>query len=344
MNRRKFLKLMTYHLGGLVLPSRLDIGGMDGNNILLRVCVSQATVYSRPDRKSDVIGKRLRDELLNGYYAFQTENGVNRKWYRVWGGYVHSAGLQEVKYSLNRAISSVPESGSLVEVSVPYTQSMRYASKAGWEQNYRLYYGSTHWVEDVVEGPDGNAWYRIRDTYERTYLACAAHLRPVTAEELAPISPEVPREQKWIKVSIADQTLTAYENDQVVMHTTISSGVPQLGPVEPGEITSETPLGNYHIIVKTPSRHMGEKVLTGKIDTTALPGVPWVSFFHETGVGLHGAYWHSNFGLRMSHGCINMRCEEAKWIYRWVCPVIKLEERQASDWGTRVYLYDTNAE
>ncbi len=346
MNRRDFMKQFSYHLGGLFLPgwfySKNGFSQMEMGGSLLRVCTSQVTVYSKPDRKSEVVGKRLRDELLHGYYEVQADSGINRVWHRVWGGYAHSANLQTVKHTLNRVLRSIPKSGALVEVSVPYTQSMRYTSGAGWELNYRLYYGSTHWVEAVDEGPDGSAWYRIRDAYDRTYHACAAHLRSISAEEMAPISPEVPAAQKWIAVSIADQTLTAYEGEQVVMHTTISSGVPQIEPVEPGEIPSETPLGNYHIIVKTPSRAMGDKVLTGKIDTTALPGVPWVSFFHETGVSLHGAYWHSNFGLRMSHGCVNMRCEEAKWIYRWVNPVIELEERQTSGWGTRVYVSDPN--
>ncbi len=347
MNRRDFLKTLSYNLGGLLLPgwfySTESAGSQAGAGELLRVCTSQANIYRRPDRTSEVAGRRLRDDLLHGYYAVQADSGINRLWYRVWGGYVHSAGLQVVRHNLCQALPSLPQDGALVEVSVPYTQSMRHMGKAGWELNYRLYYGSTHWVEAVEEGPDGEAWYRIRDSYDRTYHACAAHLRPVTAEELAPISPQVPSDKKWIKVSIAGQTLTAYENDEVVMHTTISSGVPQLTPLEPDEISSETPLGNYHITVKTPSRHMGDKVLTGKVDTLALPGVPWVSFFHELGVSLHGAYWHTNFGLQMSHGCINMRCEEAKWIYRWAQPVIQPDQRQTSAWGTRVYVVDTDA-
>jgi lipoprotein-anchoring transpeptidase ErfK/SrfK len=33
--------------------------------------------------------------------------------------------------------------------------------------------------------------------------------------------------------------------------------------------------------------------------------------------GLHGAYWHNNFGHPMSHGCINERIVDAKTLYGW---------------------------
>ena len=36
-----------------------------------------------------------------------------------------------------------------------------------------------------------------------------------------------------------------------------------------------------------------------------LPGVPYVMYFYQ-GYGLHGTYWHDNFGQPMSHGCVNL--------------------------------------
>jgi lipoprotein-anchoring transpeptidase ErfK/SrfK len=35
------------------------------------------------------------------------------------------------------------------------------------------------------------------------------------------------------------------------------------------------------------------------------------------GYGIHGTYWHSNFGHPMSHGCINLPTEEAEWLFHW---------------------------
>ncbi len=31
----------------------------------------------------------------------------------------------------------------------------------------------------------------------------------------------------------------------------------------------------------------------------------------------HGTSWHTNFGVPMSHGCVNLSVEDAKWFYNW---------------------------
>jgi hypothetical protein len=52
-----------------------------------------------------------------------------------------------------------------------------------------------------------------------------------------------------------------------------------------------------------------------------LPNVPFVMYFYQ-GFGLHGAYWHNNFGHPMSHGCVNMAIPDAEKIFYWVGPVL----------------------
>ena len=47
-----------------------------------------------------------------------------------------------------------------------------------------------------------------------------------------------------------------------------------------------------------------------------LPNVPWTMYFHG-GYAIHGTYWHNNFGRPMSHGCVNMKTPEAKWLFEW---------------------------
>jgi lipoprotein-anchoring transpeptidase ErfK/SrfK len=82
---------------------------------------------------------------------------------------------------------------------------------------------------------------------------------------------------------------------------------------------------------------MGDGRMTSEIDAYELPGVPWVSFFeHMTGVAFHGTYWHDNFGSRMSHGCVNMRVEDAKWLYRWSTPIAEPGDWIRKGYGTRV--------
>jgi len=68
-----------------------------------------------------------------------------------------------------------------------------------------------------------------------------------------------------------------------------------------------------------------------------LPGVPWVSYITIEGVAFHGAFWHANWGKVMSNGCINMKNDDAKWLYRWTTPVVPFNQYFQEDvLGTRV--------
>ncbi len=56
-----------------------------------------------------------------------------------------------------------------------------------------------------------------------------------------------------------------------------------------------------------------------------LPGIGWTSLFVGEGVAIHSTFWHNNFGEPMSHGCVNAKPEDAKWIFRWVQPAVPFD-------------------
>ena len=85
---------------------------------------------------------------------------------------------------------------------------------------------------------------------------------------------------------------------------------------------------------------MGDGAVTDDVEAYELPGVPWVCFFHKDGIALHGTYWHNNFGRRMSHGCVNLRMQDALWIYRWTTPLIAPGEWYTRDYGTRLSIQE----
>jgi hypothetical protein len=60
-------------------------------------------------------------------------------------------------------------------------------------------------------------------------------------------------------------------------------------------------------------------------------------FFEAVGgYAIHGAYWHNNFGWPMSRGCVNMRSDEAKWLFRWITPSWDINAVESSaDWEAR---------
>jgi lipoprotein-anchoring transpeptidase ErfK/SrfK len=345
LSRRDFLKFssLTFsaaafspfkdHPGeGQVKPSE-SIG-------LVRVSIGEVRIFTEPTYESDVAYTVKRDELMYVYDKLLSPLGpaFNPYWYRVEGGYAHTAYLQPVDTFLNEPAYSIPEGGQIAEVTVPVTQSMRYSKFYGWQPLYRLYYRSVHWVTGVGYGPNFTPWYEITDDLLKiTYHVSAKHMRLIPSQEIAPLAVDVPMAEKRIFVNINKQSLTAFQGDELLMHTEVSTGIPNILPTSNG-VDTATPRGNFNIQIKMPVRHMGDGALTSEVDAYELPGVPWVSFFVDIGVAFHGTYWHDNYGNEMSHGCVNMRPDEAKWLWRWVTPVIEEGEWKKAGFGTQVFV------
>jgi lipoprotein-anchoring transpeptidase ErfK/SrfK len=338
LSRRDFLKLSASALTSLAFSPFLPGLESFDDAQQVRVTISSVSVYTQPNDQSWIVGQRFRDELVNVYEEVNSGTpAYNPIWYHVWGGYMHRGRLQKVKVLFNETLTTISKSTrQLAELTVPYTQGMRYTKTYGWQPNLRLYYRSVHWIDGIDEGPDGEAWYRIFDELVGVpYHVLAIHLRPIPFEEWAPITPEVPLESKRIEVNLSTQVLTAYEYDQIAFQTNISSGIPA-GRPSPKVISTKTPSGEFRIFAKYPSKHMGNGNLFADLDDYELPGVPWTSFFTESGVAFHGTYWHDNFGTPMSRGCVNMRIEDAKWLFRWALPPHDPDRISNSGHGTLV--------
>jgi len=113
---------------------------------------------------------------------------------------------------------------------------------------------------------------------------------------------------KRIEVSCADQRLRAYESDELVMDIAISTGLP----------LTPTPRGTFTIFQKTPSRYMQGPLPSLPSDQVYdMPGVPWNLYFTHGGAVIHGTYWHTSFGSRYSHGCVNLPPAAAYDLYQW---------------------------
>lgn len=339
-SRRDFLKLITAAFGSLAFTPTSTLLNVFDDSTLVRVTTDAVSVYSKPDDQSRIVKQLFRDELIHVYEEVDSGTpAYNPVWYRVWGGYVHRSRLQKVKVLYNQPLTTVPEeTRQLAELTVPYTQAMRYTKTYGWQPNLRLYYESVHWIEGIDEGPDGQPWYRIFDELVGfSYHVPATHLRPIPLKEWEPLDPNVPLENKRIEVNLTAQTLTAYEHNMISFETTISSGIPASRP-SPNEISTKTPSGEFRILSKYPSKHMGNGSLFADVDDYELPGVPWTCFFTNAGHAFHGTYWHDNFGTPMSHGCINMRTEEAKWLFRWTRPLQDPNRIYTTGYGTLVVI------
>lgn len=108
---------------------------------------------------------------------------------------------------------------------------------------------------------------------------------------------------RWIDVNLSTQTLNAYEGNDVVYTTLISSGVANFPTVT----------GMFRIYLRYESQTMNGYLLGYDY---YLENVPYVMYFYQD-YALHGAYWHENFGYPMSHGCVNLDEPDAAWLYDW---------------------------
>lgn len=354
-SRRDFLKLGGLTLGGLAFSPFLPGLTSFDDSFVVRIATAQMPVREKPTDESIIKLTWYRDELVHVYEEVTAEEPPhNPVWYRVWGGYLHRGRLQRVKTIYQTPPSAIPEGKRLLtEVSVPFTTPYRFSKTFGWQPlSPPLYYGSAHWVEALEQGPEmadyKGPWYKIFDELESPvfYYVPAIHLRVFSSEEMEPITPDVPYEQKRIEVNLSSQTLFAYEYGSLVFQTNISSGVPG-DPTGGTGIPTTTPAGKFSILEKNPAKHMGYSYfgetsignLLADIDNYVLPGVPWTSFFTTQGHAFHGTYWHENFGAPMSHGCINMRSHEANWLFRWAKPIHTNDAVATRGLGTMVEVH-----
>lgn len=143
-------------------------------------------------------------------------------------------------------------------------------------------------------------------------------------------------DDKRIEIDLTNQRIYGYEGDRQVYKYLVSSGK-----------WGRTPTGVFRIWVKLRYTKMegGSKVLRTYY---YLPNVPYTMYFYNSeipqyrGYGIHGTYWHNNFGHPMSHGCVNMKTEEVKQLYYWAKPELgdsKSVYASADNPGTIVVIY-----
>ena len=109
--------------------------------------------------------------------------------------------------------------------------------------------------------------------------------------------------ERWIDVNLTTQKLVAYEGNEPIFDTYISSGTYE----------HPTVTGQFRIWLKYESQTMDGSLLGYDY---YLENVPYVMYFYND-YALHGTFWHSNFGTPMSHGCVNMETSDAQWVFSW---------------------------
>jgi lipoprotein-anchoring transpeptidase ErfK/SrfK len=105
--------------------------------------------------------------------------------------------------------------------------------------------------------------------------------------------------EHWFDVDLSDQRMYAYEGETLVRTFIVSTGTWQ----------TPTVTGQFKVWIKLRSAPMSGPGYY-------LPDVPYIMYFYKD-YGIHGTYWHNNFGVPMSHGCVNLSIPDAEWAYNF---------------------------
>jgi lipoprotein-anchoring transpeptidase ErfK/SrfK len=138
----------------------------------------------------------------------------------------------------------------------------------------------------------------LADTPTPIASPTSAYIAP-TQEAYVPPSSNGGNGAHWIDINLSTQQLFAYEGDVIVRTFIVSTGVS----------STPTVTGKYKIYARYPYARM-------RGPGYDLPNVPNTMYFYKS-YGIHGTYWHNNFGTPMSHGCVNMSIPDSEWVYNW---------------------------
>jgi len=128
---------------------------------------------------------------------------------------------------------------------------------------------------------------------------------------------EVGEAERWIDVDISEQTLVVFEGDRPIYATLISSGKES----KVKDQDHSTPRGMWRVREKHLASTMdGDGTAAGDLPYS-IEDVPYIMYFHKS-YATHGAFWHRNYGIQMSHGCINLAPLDAKWVFFHADPAL----------------------
>jgi len=339
LNRRQFLKSSALALAWLLghkipaleasaaLASSFELESLPEflppPASLGRIINARRPVRRSPSPTADIVAWKERDEVipLKASLVGDPPWPSNPVWYFTDGGFIHSAFVHPSENILQTDIVTEVESpGFWAEVTVPLAFS-RPAPNSPYTSR-RLYYETVYRVIKAVQDEQGEWWYQLQEgiAWAPGPYVPAAMLRPITRADLTPISLGHP--DKWLQLEIGKQMLTCFEGETPVFSTQMASGT----------YRTPTPLGEFRILYQ---RH-AQRMIGADFD---LVGVAFPTYFTNSGVAIHGTYWHNDYGRRYSHGCLNVPSRAARWVFRWVEPYVPYElytHRSSPDEGTRV--------
>jgi lipoprotein-anchoring transpeptidase ErfK/SrfK len=265
-------------------------------------------VREEAEVKAKIVSYKAYDDIIPLYAQVEGEAPwpSNPIWYQTDDGYIHSGYVQPVENTPSgNPVTTIDPPGIWLQVCVPIADThWRVASRAVYR---KLYYGTIYRAIAAVQDATGEWWYRLQEgiAYSPGPYVPAWSMRHVNPESVSALSAGVA--DKRIEVNIKNQVLTCFEGDTPVFSTCTATGLPG----------TRTPPGEYTVILKRFTAYMIGGEGAGYYN---LPGIPFPTYFTASGIAVHGAYWHNDYGRPKSHGCVNVPADAARFVFRWTEP------------------------
>ena len=120
------------------------------------------------------------------------------------------------------------------------------------------------------------------------------HWYLAVAEKIARPEGDRRKDEPWVHVNIEQQTLVLYRGDSRCTRRWCRAA--SKATKRRSGCSTSAPSTCRHDERHRPGR---------RDDRYSIEDVPWTEYFSGS-IALHGAFWHGGFGLRHSHGCVNL--------------------------------------
>lgn len=256
----------------------------------------------------------LAKRMVAGFYVAvdRTFRWNGRTWYKTTRGLVAPA--DRFWQAPGSKFKGVELDGEQYKLPVAWVYGVRKSTSTYRRDGDRLIPAKTieRFVAIRLTGNyDKIAGNEYAETAEGTWIR-RSHVR--IAEGGTPPKDVSPNE-RWIDVDLSSQTLVAYVGTKPVYATLVSTG-------KESKIKAKdhrTPTGEWRIREKHITSTMdGDGTAAGDLPYS-IEDVPYVMYYDRS-YALHTAFWHANYGVQMSHGCVNLSPLDAKHLFFFADP------------------------
>ncbi len=157
-----------------------------------------------------------------------------------------------------------------------------------------------------ARGPGGIYWQVGDDAYVPYNTVSILKKAPYRAPGAGP-------SDKWVEIRVTWGYLIAYEGDTPVYATAMSPGQDGIANAK-----YATARGKHYVDWKM---YASDMMGRDKGADWYVQEVPWVQYYKDN-FAAHGAWWHDEFGRPKSHGCVNLAPADARFLFRWMDPIV----------------------